>query len=77
MLESFGKGSKDLVRTNVTVTDYNGKSTAAKGVVMLNIRVGSVDRPTMFVVIPSKASYNALLGSDWIHRVGAILSTLH
>ena len=31
----------------------------------------------MFVVVPSKASYNALLGCDWIHGVGAILSTPH
>ena len=77
MLEKFGKGNKDLVKTNVAITEYNGKSTAAKRVVMLNIRVGTVERPTMFVVVPSKASYNALLGRDWIHRVGAIPSTLH
>ena len=29
------------------------------------------------MVVPSKASYNALLGRDWIHRVGAIPSTVH
>ena len=73
----FGKGNKDLVRTNGTVTDYNGKSTAAKGVVMLNVCVGTVNRLTMFVVMPLKANYNALLRHDWIHGVEATLSTLH
>ena len=54
-----------------------GKTSIVKGMVLLNIRVGSIDRPTMFVVVPSKASYNLLLGRDWIHGVGAIPSTLH
>ena len=77
MLERFDKGNKDLVRTNVVLTDYNGKSTITKGVVMLNVHVRTIDRPIMFVVVPSKASYNALLGRDWIHGVGAIPLTLH
>ena len=42
MLEKFGKENKDLVRTNVITTDYNGKSTATKGVVMLSVCVGSI-----------------------------------
>ena len=78
--EKFGKENKDLVRTNVSIIGYNGKSTIAtiaKGVVTLNMPVDSVDRTTMFVVVPSKASYNALLRRNWIHGVGAIPSTLH
>ena len=43
MLQRFGKGNKDLVRTNVAVIYYNGKSIAVKGVVKLNVRVGIVD----------------------------------
>ncbi|MED6174431.1 hypothetical protein PIB30_068867 [Stylosanthes scabra] len=31
----------------------------------------------MFVVVSSKASYNALLGCDWIHDVGVVPSTMH
>ena len=30
MLEKFGKGNKDMVKTNVTMTYYNGKSTTTK-----------------------------------------------
>ena len=77
MLGKLGNMLRDLVQTNVAVTDFNGKTSTVKGVVLLNIRVGSVDRHTMFVVVPSKVSYNLPLGRDWIHGVSAIPSTLH
>ena len=64
MLGKLGKMSRDLVQTNVAITDFNGKTSAVKGMVLLNIKVGRVDKPTMFVVVPSKASYNVLLGRD-------------
>ena len=31
----------------------------------------------MFVVVPSKANYNLLLGREWIHGIGAVPSTVH
>ena len=31
----------------------------------------------MFMVVPSKANFNVLLGREWIHGVGAVPSTLH
>ncbi|RYR16031.1 hypothetical protein Ahy_B04g073021 [Arachis hypogaea] len=77
MLMKVGKHPDDLVPTNTAVTDFSGPSTPAKGLVTLGVQVGSSDRNTIFVVVPSKASYNALLGRDWIHRVGAVPSTMH
>ena len=61
MLGKLGKRLKDLVQTNIDVTNCNGKTFAIKGMVLLNIRVGSIDRSNMFVVVLSKASYNLLL----------------
>lgn len=46
--------------------DFNGKTYVVKGMVLLNISVGNIDWPTVFVV------YNLLLGRGWIHGVGAI-----
>ncbi|KAL1349716.1 hypothetical protein AAHE18_07G177200 [Arachis hypogaea] len=77
MLIKVGKHPDDLVPTNITVTDFSGSSTPAKGLVTMGVKVGSSKRNTVFVVVPSKASYNALLGRDWIHEVGAIPSTVH
>ncbi|KAL1356731.1 hypothetical protein AAHE18_05G205600 [Arachis hypogaea] len=77
MLEKVGKHPDDLVPTNIVVTDFSGTSTPAKGLVTLTVKVGSSERHSVFVVVPSKASYNALLGRDWIYSVGAVPSTVH
>ena len=77
MLTKFGKTVDQLVKANVVVTDFTGKTSISKGIVMFKVRVGSVDRITPVVVIASKAGYNALLGREWIHEAGVVPSTLH
>ncbi|RYR29574.1 hypothetical protein Ahy_B01g054004 isoform B [Arachis hypogaea] len=67
----------DLIPTNISVTDYDGVSTPAKGLVTLQVQVRSSSRTTVFVVFSSKASYNTLLGRDSIHGVGVVPSTVH
>ncbi|KAL1359306.1 hypothetical protein AAHE18_04G098700 [Arachis hypogaea] len=77
MLMKMGKHLDDLVPTNIAVTDFNGASTPVKGLITLTVKVGSSERNTVFVVVPSKESYNTLLGRDWIHGVGVIPSIVH
>ena len=77
IMTKLEKISFDLIRTNIVVTGFNGKSTIAKGMILLRVKVRSVGRPTMFMIVPSKASFNMLLECDWIHGIGAIPSTLH
>ncbi|RYR07763.1 hypothetical protein Ahy_B05g075193 [Arachis hypogaea] len=77
MLMNVGKHPDDLIPTNISVTDLVVHQPPAKGLVTLGVKVGSSDRNTIFVVVSSKANYNALLGRDWIHRVGTVLSTVH
>ena len=64
MLKRLGKNESDLMITNMVVTNFSGKTSPSDGVVMLNVQVGSVARTTLFVVIPTKSSYNLLLGRD-------------
>ncbi|XP_057719592.1 uncharacterized protein LOC130934022 [Arachis stenosperma] len=45
--------------------------------ITLTVKVGSSEQNTVFMVVPSKGSYNVLLGRDWIHGVGAVPSTVH
>ncbi|CAJ2628893.1 unnamed protein product [Trifolium pratense] len=47
------------------------------GAIQVDVAVGSTVRPTLFLVVASKANYNLLLGREWIHGVGAVPSTLH
>ncbi|MED6142817.1 hypothetical protein PIB30_001016 [Stylosanthes scabra] len=65
MLYWVNKDDFDLIATNIAVTDYSGRSTPAKGLVSLTVKISSNVRNTMFVVV-FQSSYNALLGRDWI-----------
>ncbi|MCI23624.1 hypothetical protein A2U01_0044806, partial [Trifolium medium] len=58
-------------------SNYEGKTGHALGAIQLEVCVGSTVRPTLFMVIASKANYNLLLGREWIHGVGAVPSTMH
>ena len=33
--------------------------------------------PTLFMVVPSKANFNLLLGREWIHWIGVVPSSMH
>ncbi|MCH97507.1 hypothetical protein A2U01_0018502, partial [Trifolium medium] len=68
---------KDLMDHNIVITDFNGNSAKSMGVIVVKLKVDSVSRSTVFIVVPSKANYNLLLRREWIHVVGAIPSTVH
>jgi len=49
----------------------------AKGVIAMELIVGSKTVPTAFFVVDVKGRYYILLGRDWIHANCCIPSTLH
>ena len=61
----------------MVLTNYEGTTGNSLGAVEVDLVVGSISRTTMFMVVPSKANFNVLLGREWIHGVGAVPSTLH
>nr|KYP55191.1 hypothetical protein KK1_001398 [Cajanus cajan] len=77
MLKRFGKSTTDLKPHNMLISDYAGKSSHPKGMILLDVQIRSVKRTTMFIVTPSKANFNVLLGCEWIHGVGVVPSTIH
>ncbi|XP_057445025.1 uncharacterized protein LOC130737287 [Lotus japonicus] len=77
MLKKLGKTEANLISHDMVLSDYEGKTSTSMGAIMLNITVGTVSRSTLFIVVPSMANYNLLLGREWIHGVGAVPSTLH
>jgi len=36
-----------------------------------------VVRPTLFMLVPSKANFNLLIGREWIHGIGVVPSSMH
>ena len=73
----LGKQLKDFMPYNIVVIDFNGKVSALKEMVLVNLQRGTITRPTLFIIIPSRASYNLLLSQDWIMWYKLSFFTLH
>jgi hypothetical protein len=77
MLRRLGRSNDDLIKTNVTLSDFNGQASEAKGVLNVDLTVGRKTIPTSFFIVDSKSNYAVLLGRDWIHANCCIPSTMH
>jgi hypothetical protein len=77
VLRRLGRSAGDLIKTNVTLSDFNGKTSEAQGVLSVDLTVGNKTVPTSFFIVNSKSTYNVLLGRDWIHTNCCIPSTMH
>ncbi|XP_071685307.1 uncharacterized protein [Lolium perenne] len=76
MLRRLGRSSSDLIKTNVTLSDFNGQASEAQGVLNVDLTVGRKTIPTTFFIVDSKSTYAVLLGRDWIHANCCIPSTM-
>ncbi|KAK1619170.1 hypothetical protein QYE76_024687 [Lolium multiflorum] len=77
ILRRLGRSSSDLIKTNVTLSDFNGQASEAQGVLNVDLTVGRKTIPTTFFIVDSKSTYAVLLGRDWIHANCCIPSTMH
>jgi hypothetical protein len=77
MLRMIGKGPKDLIKTNVILKDFEGDTSEPKGVLNVELTIGSEMVPTSFFIINEKGSYKVLLGRNWIHTNYCIPSMMH
>lgn len=64
MLKRLGKNQWDLLPHTMSVMDFCEKSSNSEGMICLDLKVRSITRPTMFVVMPSKANYNLMLSRE-------------
>jgi len=62
ILTKIGLCDTYLKPHNVVLNNYEGTSGHSLGAVEVGLVVGSIKRNTMFMVVPSKANFNALLG---------------
>jgi hypothetical protein len=77
VLRRLGRSAKDLIKTNVTLNDFNGQASEAQGILNVDLTVGSKTVSTSFFIVSSKSTYTVLLGRDWIHANYCVLSTMH
>jgi hypothetical protein len=77
MLHRLGHSVKDLIKTNITLSDFNGLASEVQGILNVDLTVGSKTIPTSFFIVSSKSTYTVLLGRDWIHANCCIPSMMH
>jgi hypothetical protein len=64
IFRKLGRNSDDLIKTNMVLKDFGGNPSETKGVLNMELTVGSKTIPTTFFVIDGKGSYSFLLGRD-------------
>jgi hypothetical protein len=77
VLHRLGRSAKDLIKTNITLSDFNGQASEAQGILNVDLTVGSKAVLTSFFIVSSKSTYTVLLGRDWIHANCCIPSMMH
>ncbi|XP_070674744.1 uncharacterized protein [Malus domestica] len=76
-MKKIGRGIKDLIPIDLTVSSFSGTITRTHGILPLEVDLGSKQIMLVFFVVDCTSTYGALLGRDWIHQGLAIPSTLH
>jgi hypothetical protein len=64
VLHRLGRSAEDLIKTNVTLSDFNGQASEAQGVLNMDLTVGRKTVLTSFFIVSSKSTYIVLLGRD-------------
>jgi hypothetical protein len=57
VLRRLGHSVGDLIKTNITLSEFNGQTSEAQGVLSVDLMVGRKTVPTSFFVVNSKGSY--------------------
>jgi hypothetical protein len=67
----------ELIKSNLTLNGVGGKPLEARGIIPMEITMGSKTLATVFFVVEVKGNYSVILGRDWIHVNHFVPSTLH
>lgn len=59
--QKLGFGKEDMIKTDMVLRDYEGKTSSARGAINVELAIGSKALPTTFFIIDGKGSYNLLL----------------
>jgi hypothetical protein len=73
----LGHKEEELLKMNMMLSRFSGEASDAKGIISMELIVGSKTVPMVFFVMDVKGRYNILLGRDWIQANGCVPSTHH
>jgi hypothetical protein len=72
----LGRSVEDMIKTNVTLSHFNGQAIETQGALNVDLTVGSKTFLTSFFIVSSKSTYTVLVRRDWIHANCCIPSTM-
>jgi hypothetical protein len=68
---------EELIKTNMISGVGGGEPMGAKGVISMELTIGSKTLSTAFFVAETQGNFSLILGRDWIHANKYVPSTLH
>ena len=74
---ALGFSPSDLGLSTQTVRAYDGTWRTIMGTITTHVMIGPVRYSVFFQVLRIQSYFNLLLGRPWIHKAGAIPSSLH
>jgi hypothetical protein len=77
VFKKLGREYDELVKTNLTLNGMAGNLMEVRGVVSMELTMGSKLRATTFFVIKVQGNHSVILGCDWIRANCCVHSTLH
>jgi hypothetical protein len=78
LFKKLGGSDDELIKTNMTVSGVGGgEAMGAKGVISMDLTVGSKMLATTFFIAETQGNFSLILGRDWIHANQCVPSTLH
>jgi hypothetical protein len=78
LFKKLGGSYEELIKTNMTVNEVGGgEPMGAKGMISMELTIGSKTLPTTFFVAETQGNFSLILGCDWIHANKCVSSTLH
>src|ERR1041385_8605070 len=78
VFKKLGLSEAGLIKTNMVLNGFEGKEkTEAKGVMYVELTVGSKTLATAFFVAEVHGNYNVILGRDWVHANQCVPSIMH
>jgi hypothetical protein len=67
VFKKLGREDSELVNTNLTLNGMEGNPMEARGVISMELTVGSKSLATAFFVVEVQDNYSVILDRDWIH----------
>jgi hypothetical protein len=75
--KKFGREDDEQMKTNLMLNGVGGNPMEARGVVSMELTVGSKSLTTTFFIVEVQDNCSVILYRDWIHANHCVPSTLH